>query len=123
MKNNTLILIVIAFALTAVAGFIWQKSASSPYDTLAQCIADSGATFYGAYWCSHCNDQKQMFGTAADMLPYVECSEEGTRKQLPICNDANITGYPTWEFADGERATGVLTREALAEKTSCSLPE
>jgi hypothetical protein len=39
-----------------------------------------GAKFYGAFWCSHCYDQKVQFGAqAAELLPYVECFPDGYR--------------------------------------------
>jgi hypothetical protein len=39
---------------------------------LAQHLLASGAKFYGAYWCSHCQKQKSLFGaTAAANLPNV----------------------------------------------------
>lgn len=87
--------------------------------SFAQCIKDSGATFYGTFWCPHCNDQKEMFGDAASQLPYVECSTPDGRGQLPVCQEQNIQGYPTWEFADGSRETGALTLEQLSERTAC----
>lgn len=35
---------------------------------------------YGAFWCSHCFDQKQDFGKeAAADFPYVECYPDGMR--------------------------------------------
>jgi hypothetical protein len=36
---------------------------------------------YGAFWCSHCYDQKQEFGREAMAeFPYVECFPEGWKK-------------------------------------------
>lgn len=36
---------------------------------------------YGAFWCSHCYDQKQMFGKEAMAeFPYVECYPEGWKR-------------------------------------------
>lgn len=36
---------------------------------------------YGAFWCSHCYDQKQAFGAEAmAAFPYVECYPEGLHK-------------------------------------------
>ena len=36
---------------------------------------------YGAFWCSHCYEQKQAFGAAAmEAFPYVECFPEGLHK-------------------------------------------
>lgn len=93
------------------------------YDTFAQCLKDKGAVFYGAFWCSHCQSQKKLFGSSAKLLPYVECSTANGRAQTQICIDKKIDGYPTWEFADGTRLNGEIPLLQLSEKTSCVLPE
>lgn len=110
------------------AGIIWllvsvQGAQAGPYKEFAQCLDEAGAKFYGAYWCPHCNDQKKMFKGAASSLPYIECSVPGGQGQMQVCVDAGIEGYPTWTFADGERMSGAIPLEVLAEKTSCTLPE
>lgn len=99
------------------------SSESGRYDTFAVCLKDKGAVFYGAFWCSHCQNTKKMFGSSQRLLPYVECSTPDGRSQVQACADKNITSYPTWEFADGSRLLGEVTFEQLAEKTSCQLPE
>lgn len=95
-----------------------QEPASK--EEFAKCIADSGAKFYGASWCDACESQKEMFGEAVQFLPYIECSDEETREMLPVCQEAGITTYPTWEI-NGEKTTGVNSFEQLAEITGCSL--
>lgn len=111
--------------IAIVGGLVWllatQAKKPGKYDALAQCISDSGAIFYGAFWCPHCQATKAMFGRSAKLLPYVECSEPDGQGQLQVCIDKNITGYPTWEFADGSRLSGERTFEELAEKTNCSI--
>lgn len=104
---------------------ILQRAGNKPgqYDELAKCIGDSGATFYGAFWCPHCAKQKEYFGKSAELLPYVECSTPDSKGQTQICIDKQISGYPTWEFADGSRITGEQLPATLAEKTGCTLPE
>lgn len=92
-------------------------------DAFAQCLTDSGAVFYGASWCSFCNQQKDMFGSAADLMPYVECAIPGVQgKQVAECESKNITGYPTWIFPDNSKQSGVVSLAQLSEKTGCSLP-
>ena len=88
----------------------------------AQCISDSGAKFYGAEWCSHCQAQKKAFGDAADKLPYVECATADGQGQMLICTQAGIKAYPTWIFADGSQETGELEFGELAAKTGCTSP-
>lgn len=104
-----------------VAFRVIEAQKPGEYDTLAQCIADSGATFYGAFWCPHCKEQKEMFGPSEEYLPYVECSLPSGNGQTQECIDAGIETYPTWELAGGERLRGTQTLEVLAEKTSCEL--
>jgi len=95
------------------------------YDEFAKCLKDSGAVFYGAFWCPHCQAQKKLFGTSQKLLPYVECSTPDGRNQTPFCLEKKIGSYPTWEFADGSRLDGEIPLAQLAEKTSCqsSLPQ
>lgn len=95
---------------------------SAPEAVLAQCLKDSGAVFYGAFWCPHCQKQKAEFGLAESLLPYVECSTPDQRSQTPICIEKKIESYPTWEFKDGSRQTGEVSLKDLAEKTSCAYP-
>lgn len=92
------------------------------YTALAQCIKDSGTTFFGAFWCPHCQAQKKLFGDAEKLLPYVECSTPDSKSQLPVCKDAGVSTYPTWEFKDKSRLSGEIPLATLAEKTGCTLP-
>jgi len=105
--------------VTDTAG-IEASEASGPDLALAECITDSGAVFYGAFWCSHCQAQKTLFEAAAPALPYVECSTPDQSNQTQVCKDKGITGYPTWIFADGTQLSGELSFATLAEKTDCS---
>lgn len=95
----------IAIALLVVVAIVWIFGDSGKSDgvarSLAKCLKAKGAKFYGASWCPHCNNQKKAFGSAASDLPYVECSEGGTRNQRQECTDAGVKGYPTWKFANG----------------------
>ena len=119
---------VIGFlVLGVVATVLLQSGSSGPqlpgrYDSFSTFLKDKGAVFYGAFWCSHCQAQKKLFGSSVKLLPYVECSNASGTAQLPICTDKNISGYPTWEFADGSRLNGEIPLATLAEKTSCELP-
>lgn len=118
---------LIAACVVLFAGLIgwqyWQASQPGVYDEFASCIAESGATFYGAFWCPHCNEQKSMFGRSADLLPYTECSMPDGRTQTEVCTTAGVTSYPTWEFADGSRLSGTQPLSVLAEHSGCVLPE
>ena len=125
MKKNlpAVIFVLITVLIIGLIIFaIGQSSAKSKQlEPFAQCIQESGATFYGAFWCPHCNSQKALFGQAYKKLPYVECSLPDGNSQTEVCIEAKIESYPTWEFADGSRLGGVLPLETLAAQTGCEL--
>ena len=123
--------VYIALIVLIVAGLIVVRNTSTnsvsidritKYDTFAQCLSDAGAKFYGAYWCPHCKNQKELFDNSAK-IPYIECSSPNGQEQLKICKDAGITGYPTWTFVDESVEDGTQTLEKLSEKTNCLLPQ
>jgi len=117
----TLIVTFVIVALMVFLTTVEKKGAVSEDDlaSLATCLTDSGAKFYGAFWCGHCQSQKRAFGDAASLLPYIECSTEDGSGQLPICEAAGITSYPSWEFADGSLLLGEISLSQLAEKAEC----
>ncbi|MFH7243739.1 MAG: glutaredoxin family protein [Spirulina sp.] len=88
--------------------------AATPEASLAQHLAATGGTMYGAYWCPHCADQKAMFGDAVDQLPYVECAADGENAQPDLCSAKGIQAYPTWEI-NGQLYPGVKSLEDLAQ--------
>lgn len=129
MDNNVKIFLgVIIVLFFGVVSTVMLRSGSSTtppvgkYDTFAQCLKDSGAIFYGAFWCPHCQAQKKMFGSSASLLPYVECSTPNGTGQVLECKDKGVSSYPTWDFADGSRLTGEVPLVQLANKTNCTLP-
>lgn len=78
---------------------------------LADELQRKGAIFYGAWWCSYCFHQKNLFGTeAAQRLPYVECdkTDEGRER----CRKAGIRAFPTWVLGD-KRSEGMMTLDEL----------
>jgi thiol-disulfide isomerase/thioredoxin len=126
---NKILYIIIGLAfLVGVAWLIVTPGKPGELDAFATCIKDSGAKFYGAFWCPHCQNQKALFGRSAKLLPYIECSTPDGKSQLSVCKDLDIKTYPTWYFASStatttEIITGEITLEGLAMKTSCVLPE
>ena len=84
---------------------------------LAVHLAETGAQFYGAYWCPRCQEQKALFGASQMRLPYVECSPSGrTGPPNSACVAKDVTNYPTW-IIDGRRYSGLQTIHSL-EKAS-----
>ena len=80
---------------------------------LAQHLTATNAKMYGAYWCSHCAEQKAIFGDAKTLIPYVECDAKGQNPQTALCQQKGITGYPTWEIK-GQMLSGRRSLEELA---------
>ncbi|XP_061346082.1 thiol-disulfide oxidoreductase LTO1 isoform X2 [Gastrolobium bilobum] len=92
---------------------------SSPFAiSLARYLQSIGAKMYGAFWCSHCLEQKEMFGReAAKQLDYVECFPEGYRtgtKMIKACMDAKIEGFPTW-IINGQVLSGEQELSELSQ--------
>lgn len=110
------------YILILLTIFLVSCGPSVDYSEFTQCVTDSGAKMFGAYWCSHCQEQKQELGKAWENINYVECSLPGGKGQTEVCAKEGIEGYPTWQFADGERMSGKLSLELISKKTNCPLP-
>lgn len=123
MRKYTPLLFVGIAVIIIIAGMVWYGSRPGKYDALAQCIAEKGAVFYGAFWCPHCQEQKALFGRSARLLPYIECSTPDGRGQFEVCQKEKITGYPTWVFPDGSRDVATFTPTELSGKTGCPISQ
>ncbi len=121
--KSLIVWIILGVVVVGIAVFAVRSSRTpGKYDAFARCLNDKGATFYGAFWCPHCQNQKAMFGKSAGLLPYVECSTPDGNGQTQVCQEKKISGYPTWEFKDGSRESGETSVQTLSEKTNCPLP-
>jgi hypothetical protein len=122
--SRNLLIIAAAVVIFLILALFLSRSADGKgpenLDAFAQCLGDSGAKMYGASWCSHCNDQKDMFGDSWEHVDYVECSGP-LGGQAAECVQAGIEGYPTWEFPDGGKKAGTLTFEQLSQFSGCPL--
>ncbi|MGB8700991.1 MAG: vitamin K epoxide reductase family protein, partial [Thermosynechococcaceae cyanobacterium] len=64
---------------------------------LAEHLTAIDAKMYGAYWCPHCHDQKQLFGKEAfAKVNYIECDPKGPNPKPDLCKAAKVEGFPTW---------------------------
>lgn len=115
--GSLILLVIIIFVGLMLSG----KKSDAKLDDFTKCLKNKGVIFYGAFWCPHCQDQKALFGSSQKYLPYVECSTPDAKGQLPICQEKNIAGYPTWVFADGKQQSGSLDLNTLAKESGCSL--
>jgi uncharacterized membrane protein/thiol-disulfide isomerase/thioredoxin len=86
-------------------------------EALAQHLTDSGAKFYGAFWCPTCREQKQLFGSAAERLPYVECYPSGRQGAVAFeCVNADVRAFPTWVIR-GRAYDNVMQPDELAQRS------
>ena len=112
-------IVLILFAGAFVGGRYYRNHR---YDSFANCLAGKQAKMYGLYWCPHCIEQKQMFGDAFHYVPYVECAIKDSREEATECKVAGVKLFPSWQFGTEPPREGVLSLEALSDKTGCSLP-
>lgn len=121
-KLYLLIALVVLVGGGLISFGVWQTKRPGQYDTVAQCLTNKDVKMYGAYWCSHCQVQKKVFGNSWKYIKYIECAlPGGAQGQTQECADAKIEGYPTWEFADGSRVSGEQSVQDLATKAGCSI--
>jgi hypothetical protein len=116
-----IIYLVAILAAFGAAYYLGQRKRASTLDAFAQCVG-KGAKMYGLYWCTHCADQKDLFGDSFRYIPYVECGIKGSQKEEQGCVAAGVRNFPTWEFAGGERRDGPQSLQFLSQKTGCKLP-
>lgn len=105
--------------LTSTAGvYASQSQVATISNTfpggLALHLKNQGIKMYGAYWCPHCQEQKAMFGEASKQVPYVECAPGTPNSQAEVCQQKQITSYPTWEVK-GKLIEGVQSLADLAQ--------
>lgn len=83
---------------------------------LAKHLTKIGAKMYGAFWCPHCFEQKELLGKEAfKEVNYVECADPNNpNQQAQACFDAKIESYPTWIIKD-QVYRGAQLPEKLAE--------
>lgn len=94
-----------------------QRASSDQAVKVAEKLTAAGVTMYGAFWCPHCSNQKEIFGQKAwGLVQYVECAGQGYNGSPATCAAAGVDGYPTWVFADGSQVSGERPLEYLAGK-------
>ena len=108
-----IIILVVAIGIAALLGTSGARSGTA-LDPFAQCLAAKNVTMYGAYSCSHCQNQKAMFGEAFDKVTYVDCDQ-----QRQTCLDAGVRGFPTRIDAQGNTYPGTQPLSKLAEIGTC----
>ena len=132
--------LIIAFTVL-IGGLIWsnqvdparaneinlsKEKVSPPITTVssikkinfAKYLNDNNIVMYSAYWCPHCNDQKQLFGKkAVEELLIVECAKDGKNNQYKLCQEKGIEGFPSWEI-NNQIYSGTMSLNELAKMTN-----
>ena len=120
-RTTVIIAVVIVLAVACVYYFARIRGATR-YDALAQCLTAKQVKMYGLYWCTHCAEQKEMFGASFKHVTYIECGIKGSKDEEPVCKDAGVKNFPTWQFPNGSRKEGVQPLQVLSDQSGCSLP-
>jgi uncharacterized membrane protein len=112
--------------------FTVKNTASEAEIELAKHLKATGATMYGAYWCPHCYEQKELFGKeAVKEIPYTECGEGGVDAKVQACKDmapevekatGQPFGFPTWKV-NGKFYSGRQKLEDLARNSEYKGPQ
>ena len=111
-KNPKAYLIII---LVIVGIFYGYKSMAEnvvkpgEYDEFAKYLTEKGVKMYGTEWCSHCKNQKKLFGDSFQYIDYIDCD-----KNRQECLSAGVQGYPTWRINE-QNYPGEQSLERLAQ--------
>ena len=111
----------IVIVVLIVSYLLLVTSPKGHYPNFANCLTEHNVSMYGAFWCTHCADQKNLFGDSWNLVKYTECSTPDGKSKTQECKDAGIESYPTWQFGDGTRYVGPLTLEELSTRTGCAI--
>jgi hypothetical protein len=122
MYRNLRIVAFLALVVVAAGSFPRHSQAANKLDVFAKCLTAKKARMYGLYWCPHCADQKELFGSAFQYVNYIECGIPGSRGETDQCKAQKVKFFPTWEFANGTRHEGVMQINDLSKETGCPVP-
>ena len=122
MRRTFRIAAVLALITCFSGWFPASSEAANKLDVFAKCLTAKKTKMYGLFWCPHCADQKEIFGSAFQYVNYVECGVPGTRGETEECKAAGVKHFPTWEFADKTRKEAVLQLDQLSKQTGCPVP-
>ncbi|MBD3204441.1 hypothetical protein GF327_09190 [Candidatus Woesearchaeota archaeon] len=115
IKKSWLVISGVLILIIAVVFVFSGKPGPGNYDSFAKCLTEKGAVMYGTDWCSHCNNQKDMFGSSFQYVDFVNCDYNSQE-----CQANGVEGYPTWKI-DGENYAGEQALQRLASLSGCEM--
>jgi hypothetical protein len=93
----------------------WEVAVDVEFTTrLANCMTENGTKMYGTARCSHCNDQRALFGDGFANVEYTDCDDD-----RQSCLDAWVRGFPTWINGEWDSFPGTQTLSRLAAISGC----
>ena len=107
-------IIIILVAITIFSLFAFNNQGN--YDEFAKCLTEKGISMGGTEGCSHCKNQKEMFGSSFQFIDYHDCDSDQA-----WCIEKGIEGYPTWILSDGSKHPGEQQLSTLAELSGCEI--
>ncbi len=115
------VIMLVVFAL--FSAYFKGKEVRLETNDFAQCLTQKGAVMYGSYICSHCINQKNLFGESFSFVQYVECHPNGPNPQTELCELKDIGSTPTWTLevngTEVDRRVGFLTFDELKAFSKC----
>ena len=116
MKNKNKIFVagILAILIIAVLSYGYINITGNvikvgEYDHFANYLTEKNVKMYGTEWCSHCKNQKKLFGSSFQYIDYVDCD-----KNKQECQSARVTGYPTWKI-NNQNYPGEQSLERLSQ--------
>jgi hypothetical protein len=123
MRRTIRIFATLALVILISSSVPRSSEAANKLDVFAKCLTAKKARMFGLFWCPHCSDQKDMFGSAFQYVSYVECGVPGSRNETEQCKAEGVKHFPTWEFGSAARRhEGVLQIDQLSKQTGCPVP-
>lgn len=141
IAGNRILFLIAAAVVVLLPVVLFNLPAMHPkYDptdvqALASCLTARGVKMYGTASCSHCVAQKGLFGESFAKIVFIDCQAvslfvfcDATRaltlvfKEAKQCEDAKITGYPTWDRgSEAGRLKGTAALKELSAWAGCTL--
>ncbi len=113
-KSSITILTIIGVIILAyfLINNSFSKKDSQTSKEIAKCIGEN-SLLYVQLGCTHCENQKKMFGNNYQYLKVIDCFYK--QKE---CSDKNIKVTPTW-IINNKEYLGVQNIDKLKELTKC----